>query len=389
MLVKNINLSIRLSLTALRLVGWWPPESLKRTNKLIYDCYGVFWFMFMLGSYIISQAVDMCLIWGNLPLMTGVAFVLFTNLAQAVKIFNTVRRRSLIQDIIRGADQVLRDVDSDEAKAIVQSCNRETSLQQLIFCCLTFVTMLGWATSAEKNQLPLRAWYPYDTTSSPAYELTYIHQIGALYVAAFLNVGKDTLVTSLLAQCRCRLRLLGLSLRTLCRDLKLTESMLTHEQEAIVKGRLHRCVEQHQSALEAALQLQACFSEQVFAQFNVSLVIICVTAFQLVSVTDNPVRLIAMGTYLVNMMFQVFLYCYQGNQLSEESTEVAGAAYESPWYMMSTPLRRSLLIIMIRCRRTAKITAGSFTTLSLASFMAIIKTSYSMFTLLQQIDTKQ
>lgn len=65
--------------------------------------------------------------------------------------------------------------------------------------------------------------YPYDTSKSPAYELTYIHQVTALIIAAFLNVGKDTLVTTLIAQCRCRLQLLSLSLKTLCRDLKVSE----------------------------------------------------------------------------------------------------------------------------------------------------------------------
>ncbi|RVE45893.1 hypothetical protein evm_009492 [Chilo suppressalis] len=386
MLVKNVNMSITLSLTALRLVGFWPLEGWAHTKRILYNCYGFFCFMFLLGTYLVSQVVDMYLIWGDLPLMTGVSFVLFTNIAQFVKFANVAWRREIIWNLVHDADEALRAADSDEAKEIVRRCNRETIIQQVVFGCLTFVTMLGWATSAEKGQLPLRAWYPYDVTKSPAYELSYLYQIGALYVAAFLNVGKDTLVTCLIAQCRCRLQLLGLSLRNLCQGIQLSGKFLKAEEEAMVKSRLEICVKQHHDALETAHLLQHCFSEQVFMQFNVSLVIICVTAFQLVSVTGNPVRLIAMGTYLVNMMFQVFIYCYQGNQLSEESTKTAGAAYECPWYVMSTPLRRSLLIIMTRSRRVARITAAGFTTLSLASFMGIIKMSYSMFTLLQQLE---
>ncbi|XP_063826151.1 odorant receptor Or1-like [Ostrinia nubilalis] len=389
MIVKNSTTSVSMSLTALRLVGFWMPEHFGGNKRILYDCYGFFSFMFLLGTYLIIQAVDMCMIWGDLPLMTGVAFVLFTNLAQATKIFFMVWRRKQVLTIIRGADEVLRAVDSDEAKAIVKSCSRETTFLHIVYNCLTLVTMVGWGTSAEKNQLPLRAWYPYNTSKSPAYELTYMHQIGALCVAAFLNVCKDSLVTSLIAQCRCRLRLLGLSLRSLCKDLHASGKQYTAEQEAIVRARLCACVREHQAALEAAQQIQDVFSEQTFAQFNVSLVIICVTAFQLVSQTGNLVRLMSMGTYLVNMMYQVFLYCYQGNQLSEESAMIAGSAYECPWYLMSISLRRSLLIVMIRTRRISKITAGGFTTLSLASFMAIIKASYSLFTLLQQVEGKK
>ncbi|CAH2096548.1 unnamed protein product [Euphydryas editha] len=399
-LIKNTNFSIRLSLTVLRLAGFWSPEG--SNHRFLYNCYGFGSFMFLLGTYLIIQIVDLYLIWGNLPLMTGTAFVLFTNMAHAAKVVNVLVRKNSIQKIIDDADNVLKGEKSAEGMEIVRSCDHETKLQQLMFYMLTFITTIGWAGSAEKNELPLRAWYPYDTTKSPAYELTYCHQILAILVAAFLNVSKDTLVTTMIAQCRCRLRLVGLALRNLCNDehvigeslsdISLKPSaktlMLTPDQEEQVRIRLRECVVQHQKTLKAAVDLQNCFSEPTFGQFAVSLVIICVTAFQFVSHTSNLVRLFSMGTYLLNMMFQVFIYCYQGHHLSTESEEVAVAAYEFPWYACSVRVRRSVLILTERCRRTAKITAGGFTTLSLTSFMAIIKTSYSMFTLLQRVNER-
>ncbi|XP_052741522.1 uncharacterized protein LOC112057728 [Bicyclus anynana] len=402
--IKNINFSVRLSLTALRLTGFWAPQGLVGTGKLLYILYGFVSFMFLLGTYLIIQIVDLYLIWGNLPAMTATSFLLFTNLSQSIKIFNVLARREKIQQIITDADIILRGEKSSEGQAIVRSCNRETRWHQFIFFIFTFFTIFGWASSAEKNKLPLQAWYPYDTSKSPAYELTYLHQILALFLAAFLNVSKDTLVSTLIAQCRCRLRLLGLALKNLCNEMHPIDEetstrvslkpspytlMLSQEQEVLVKRRLGCCVVQHQKALEAANQLQHCFSEPTFVQLAVSLVIICVTAFQMTAQTSNPIRLLSMCTYLLNMMFQVFIYCYQGNQLSLESEEVAGAAYEFPWYACSVPVRRSVIILMRRCRRVSKLTVGGFTTLSLASFMAILKTSYSMFTLLQQVDSRK
>nr|XP_032517634.1 odorant receptor 63a-like [Danaus plexippus plexippus] len=163
---------------------------------------------------------------------------------------------------------------------------------------------------------------------------------------------------------------------------------LTAEQEMIVKIRLRICVQQHQRALRAAKILQECFSVPTFAQFSVSLIIICVTAFQVLSHTGNIMRLIPRCTYLLNMIFQVFLYCYHGHHLTVESEELARRAYEMPWYMCSVNVRRSILIMMIRCHRIVKFTAGGFTTLSLATFTAVIKLSYSMLTLLQQVNEK-
>lgn len=60
--------------------------------------------------------------------------------------------------------------------------------------------------------------------------------------------------------------------------------MLTAEQEATVKDKLRKCVQQHQATLRDVSELQRIFSASIFAQFTVSLVIICVTAFQLASV---------------------------------------------------------------------------------------------------------
>ncbi|KAM3962685.1 olfactory receptor 63 [Aphomia sociella] len=385
--VDNANFSLRVSLTALRLVGFWAPDDLIGIQKRLYDCYAFFTFMILLGIYLITQTVDLFVIWGNIPLMTATSFLLFTNLAQATKFVNVALRGKIIRKIVDSSDLVLRSANDEEAKAIVRSCDRQTKIQLLMFFTLTLVTITGFATSAEHGSLPLRAWYPYDTTKSPAYELTFGLQVYALFVAAFLNVAKDTMVTTMIGQCHCRLKLIGLSLRSLCRDITDGElRMLTPSQEDIVRARLRDCIVEHQTALETAVMLQNCFSEPTFAQFNVSLVIICVTAYQLVSQTGNLVRITSMGTYLTNMMFQVFLYCYQGHQLSEESTEISGAAYLCPWYTMSPRLRRDLLIVMTRTRRIAKITAGGFTTLSLDSFMGIIKASYSLFTLLKQVD---
>ncbi|CAD0201537.1 unnamed protein product [Chrysodeixis includens] len=389
-LVKNATLSVSISLTVLKLTGFWAPETLGPRQKTVYKVFTAVSFMFVLGTYLIIQVVDLFLIWGDIALMTGTAFLLFTNMAQAAKIVNILGRKKRIQAIVNDGDTVLSGVESGVEREIVKSCNLEMIVLQALYFSVTLITTIGWATSAEKHQLPLRAWYPYDTTRSPAFELTYIHQVGALLIAAYLNVAKDTLVAALIAQCRCRLRLLGLALRSLEDGLETGEKpLLSEEQEQIVAARLATCITHHQQALAAARELQQCFSEPTFAQFIVSLIIICATAFQMSMMqSENIVRLMSMGTYLLNMIFQVFIYCYQGNQLSVESTEIAGAAYEGPWYKCSVRMRRDLLIVMVRTRRALRLSAGGFTTLSLASFMSIIKASYSLFTLLQQVNEK-
>ncbi|CAH0715801.1 unnamed protein product, partial [Brenthis ino] len=333
-----------------------------------------------------TEVGDLCHIWGNLPLMTGTAFILLTNLAQVLKCLNIVARRRTIIKIITDGSKDLSEEKSIEGRSIIESFNQETRQHQLCFFVITFLTAIGWAGSAEKNKFPLRAWYPYNANKSPAYELTYVHQVFSIFTVSILNVSQDTLVTTLIAQCRCRLRLVGLSLRNSFNDQYFTEEStsdtillksdsnplhFTPDQETKARKHIKSCAIRHQKALETVLLLQNTFSEPTFVQFAVTLLIICATAFQLVTQTSNFVRLVSMSTYLLDMMFQVFIYCYQGEHLSLESEEIAEAAYDIPWYSCSVRTRMSILIVMVRCRRVATLIACAFTTLSLTTFMAV------------------
>ncbi|CAG9562190.1 unnamed protein product [Danaus chrysippus] len=346
LIVQNINFSLRFPLTALKMAGLWAPDGMKTRRKALYYCYTFVILMFLLGTLLVLQVIDLYLIWGNLSLMTGTALVLFTNISQVTKIINLIARRNNIDFLIKDSNDDLVAETSSRGGELIKRCDHETRNQQVIFLLMTFVTTIGWATITDKNGLPLPAWYPYDTSISPAYELTYMHQTLSIMIVAVLNISKDSLVTTLLAQTRCRLTLVGLALTNVCSGLMPRENykpgggssnkLFTSNQEAIVKNRLRICVHQHQRALRAAEILQECFSVPTFAQFSVSLIIICVTAFQVLS-----------------------------------SEQLARRAYESPWFMCSVSVRRSILIIMIRCHRIVKFTAGGFTTLSLATFTAV------------------
>ncbi|KAG6456402.1 hypothetical protein O3G_MSEX009695 [Manduca sexta] len=386
--VQNVNRSLRFCLTMLKLTGFLVPNGCIKFT-VFHNIYWLFWMMFVVGINVITQTGDLIQVWGNLSLMTSAAFLLLSDVAMMMKVINVVMRGRVIQTVIDGMDLELRSEARAKGRKIMKECDDQTTRHLYLFLCLSGVTVLGWAGSAEHNKLPLRAWYPYDTSTSPAYELTYIQQCLSVIFAALLNVCLDTLVTSLIAVCRCRLRLLALSLTQLCQNVPLgKKNQLITTGQNTIDLRLRSCVLKHQAALRAASQIQECFSEPILTQFTASTVIICVTAYQLrIEIhQSNLVRVISMMAYLLCMMLQVFLYCLQGNQLAEESSNIAEAVYECPWYRLPLPLRRSLLLMMVRSRRVAQLTAGGIATLSLACFTSIIKVSYTFFTVLQSVE---
>jgi len=58
------------------------------------------------------------------------------------------------------------------------------------------------------HRLPMDGWYPYNTTITPAFEITSGHQSIAITIACFHNVAMDMLITGLIAVACCQLAIL-------------------------------------------------------------------------------------------------------------------------------------------------------------------------------------
>ncbi|XP_061383611.1 odorant receptor 13a-like [Danaus plexippus] len=302
---------------------------------------------YVLGVYIIIQTGDLVQAWGDLTLMTASVFMLFTNIAYAIKLAYVILRRELIQKIIFDGDN---ELDGQKTKLAIQTVERyrkDTIRLVTVYFSVAFSSVFGITFSGEKDQLPLRAWYPFDATKRPAYQWTYAHQFIALSINAAVNLCCDVLVATLIAQCRCRLRLIAQSLRTLCDDVDVDKKgRITADSEKVVSSRVRSIVMRHQLVLAQVEQLQQCFSVPILGQFAVASFIICVTAYQMAFVT-NLYRLISMASFEIAVTIQVYIYCVAGTSLTIDSDEVSRAAYECPWYGCPASIRRLLLVIMI------------------------------------------
>ncbi|RZC34700.1 7tm 6 domain containing protein, partial [Asbolus verrucosus] len=51
--------------------------------------------------------------------------------------------------------------------------------------------------TSKEYMLPFRAWYPYNTETSPQYELTYLHQFIGITYLTIISINVDTLIAAL------------------------------------------------------------------------------------------------------------------------------------------------------------------------------------------------
>lgn len=75
--------------------------------------------------------------------------------------------------------------------------------------------------------------------------------------------------------------------------------------------------------------------------------------------------------YLVLMGFQLWTYCWNGNEVIIHSSTVMDACFESDWVVLDSSCKQTLLLIMMRSQRPIQFTAAKFTFLSLETYMSV------------------
>ncbi|XP_052739025.1 putative odorant receptor 85e [Bicyclus anynana] len=90
--------------------------------------------------------------------------------------------------------------------------------------------------------------------------------------------------------------------------------------------------------------------------------------------------------YLVAVALDIFVYCYFGNQIILQADRVSSAGYQSAWATMGAKPRRLLLNILLSTHKPMIVRAGGFLPINLNTFVLIIKTSFSYYTLLVNVN---
>ncbi|CAG4934037.1 unnamed protein product [Colias eurytheme] len=92
--------------------------------------------------------------------------------------------------------------------------------------------------------------------------------------------------------------------------------------------------------------------------------------------------------YLGAVALDIYVYCHFGNQIILQADRVSTAAYQSAWPSMGVAPRRLLLNVLLSNLRPVVVRAGNFLPMNLHTFVVIIKTSFSYYTLLVNVNEK-
>ncbi|XP_067214303.1 odorant receptor 82a-like [Linepithema humile] len=77
----------------------------------------------------------------------------------------------------------------------------------------------------------------------------------------------------------------------------------------------------------------------------------------------------------ISMTFNIFIFCYIGEVLTEQCKQVGETAYMTDWYCLPHKTALSFILIIIRSSMVIKLTAGKLVHLSIATFGNVVRTS--------------
>ncbi|XP_043264941.1 odorant receptor 4-like [Colletes gigas] len=218
------------------------------------------------------------------------------------------------------------------------------------------------------GRLAYRGWIPYNYSSFHMFVITYVYQMTSITVGSFYNIAVDCLFGGLLIHVYCQFVIL---------QNRLENVMKEGIESAKQCARHHNCIYKFASTVNRE------FKTIIFIQFLVSTSIMCIELYQLTQ-REMDTRYIVSVVYTSCALMQILYYCWYGNEVKLKSLEVTNMVMECNWTSLDNDDKKILLMIMKRAEKPVEFNSIYLVVLTLESFMALLKTSYSAYNLLQQ-----
>ncbi|KAJ3635791.1 hypothetical protein MTP99_008670 [Tenebrio molitor] len=367
--------TIKINIFMFRIVGLWPQEHGYSLN--FYTFYAILSVGICGFAQSFFQTVKLFGNLNDLEIVTGTAFLCFSELLVVLKMFYLARNIKTFRLLLVTLNSDMFQPTSEQIKLVLPDLKLWKLMYKLLWCSIS-VAIVFWSlvpivdTSFQERQLPFLAWYPFDAKTSPFFEMTYIHQTVSICYITAVNVNLDTLIAAMSMYTGAQLDILSNNLRKLRPE--------EFEEE------LTRCVEHHKEIVKFAKTFNSAFNWTIFVQFFASAISIGFSMFLMTIVVPFSKEFVSYTFYGTSAFLEIFIYCWFGNEVQVKSNEVPLAAYESNWVEASKGAKKNLILFMMNAQRSLRISALNLFDLSLENFLKILKSSWSYFALVSQLN---
>ncbi|RZC35405.1 7tm 6 domain containing protein, partial [Asbolus verrucosus] len=382
--------TIKVNIIMLKIVGLWPAGD-ETYGWNIYTLYEIFSILFIQIGHIAAQAVNVLLYFDDLQIVTGSIYVLLMEMLGLFKSYFLIKNMGTLKQLMVTVNCDLFQPKSSQQRKLIQpnlDAWRTIASTFWFFCwgwLLIWILCPVFDKTFEEYRLPFLAWYPYDTQTSPQYEFTYFHQFIGISCISMVNVNIDTLVAALNMY-------IGAQIDLLCDDLKhFHDGSKNNTADAI--GNLKSCIHHHREILKFAEYANNFYNWLIFMEFLIGGVSIGLGMFRLSVVIPLSSEFYSFVSYTFCICIQVYMYCWFGNEIEVKVIRSSGllpyAVFESDWTELSPEVKKMMIFLFLKVQKPLKMSAFGLFCLSLETFIKILKTSWSYFAVLRQVNLRK
>ncbi|XP_050679352.1 odorant receptor 4-like [Leptidea sinapis] len=216
----------------------------------------------------------------------------------------------------------------------------------------------------------ISSWVPFDKSRGFGYGIVILLQIMGILYGSLTVASYDTNAVVIMIFFAGQLEIL----RENCKNL------FANKKDVLRKFR--DCHMHHVNLMRYATVFDSVLSPIMFLYVIICSLMICSSAVQMTKEGVTTVQEIWIAEYIGALITQLFLYCWHSNQVYSMSLTVSDGVYGSDWWSVDARERRNVILLAAQLNKTVMFNAGPFTTLSVATFITIIKGAYSFYTLI-------
>nr|AXF48798.1 odorant receptors OR57 [Lobesia botrana] len=245
----------------------------------------------------------------------------------------------------------------------------------------------------------LTGYFPFDTNGWLGFGIALAFNSILITFQGYGNVTLDCTIVAFFAQAKIQLQMLRNNLEHLADPINAqlvpadgqicvpTKGFKDIDDPAfgiLLKKRLARCVEHYKLIIWYTKEVESVFGEAMVVQFFVMAWVICMTVYKIAGLSLLSAEFVSMLMYLGCMLAQLFIYCFYGTQVKYESEFINTSVYRSDWLSLSPHFRVMLLVLMARGTRAVAPRTAYIIPMSLETYIAVLRSSYTLFTFLER-----
>ncbi|KAL0840581.1 hypothetical protein ABMA28_015790 [Loxostege sticticalis] len=365
------------------------------TQLMLHNCYRwLIWFSIL--SYNIQQLIRVIQTRHSTDEMVDTLFILLTT-------FNTLGKHVAFNARVWRIDRIIKVINGSIFAAKnpkhvdIMKLNEKAMARLLYFFqgmvltgCVMHATypMINRALGQDE----ISSCFSSESSGSLSTQIATWYLSISLTIQAYGNSTMDCTISGFYAMAKVQLQVLRYNLEHLVESEDEQEDIdtndvnigkLRYKENKVIQSRLVHCVKHQLQIKWFVKEVESIFCEAMTVQFLIMAFVICMTVYKIVGLTVSSAEFWMVFVYLNCMLAQLFIYCYFGTQVKYESEFVAQSAYCGAWTRLSPAFRRQLGILM-QCARPIVPCAAKIVPVSLETYIAVLRASYTLFTILDK-----